>query len=668
MKLFQNKAYFYAKIRFRILAGVLLLSTGLNAQYGPETIDSLKALLDSPSAADHELFRIYKILTNAYIYTDSEQSLEYAQMGINLAKEKNDRYQTAEFYYNAGNVYYTANQLDSALYCYEQALEMQKQADKKNVKNKEESEYLTLRLFRFMGIIHGISGKYESALNHFFNAMAIAENAGEPEEMAFLCNSIADTYYKMSNNAQAEAYYWKAEKLCRAANDSTTLAGVCLGLCKIFINKEDYAKALEYGEESCQILFALPDVSADQLMRANQQMTDLWLHIPDYDRALQYAGQTLEYARQTGHPSYVATALYMLSTCYLKQGKYRESEQTAFQALETDSANIYLNSILYGNIAQANIWLGNGAKGIEYFSKTMNANRAFSNHNFQSSLSEMEVKYETEKKNMQIVTLEDEKRLMTWLSIAAGGVLLLALTAFFFLWRWNVQKKRLAEKQRELAEQQVKQLEQEKQLVATQAVLDGEVQERTRLARDLHDGLGSILAAAKFSLADIKKAVLQEIVDAECFDNAMNLLDESMHEMRRVAHHLMPESLSRYGLKQSIADFCNSIPHVKFGWYGDEKRIDPKMEVMVYRIMHELVGNALRHSKASEILVQIVQETDRLHLTVQDNGCGFDPSGKSEGMGLANIRTRIAAYNGNLLIDSQPDVGTEINVELRIEN
>jgi signal transduction histidine kinase len=271
------------------------------------------------------------------------------------------------------------------------------------------------------------------------------------------------------------------------------------------------------------------------------------------------------------------------------------------------------------------------------------------------------VEYETEKKEIQIATLEEEKRLLTWLGIAGAAILLLGLAALFFLWRWTVQKRRKAELQ-------IKQLEQEQQLVATQSVLDGEIQERTRLARDLHDGLGSILAAARYNLADIKKASILETAEMERFDQAISLLDDSMREMRRVAHHLMPESLGNAGLKQSIADFCNSIPIAKFAYYGDESRLDSRIEVMLYRVMHELVSNALKHSGASHILVQIVRDADSISLTVQDDGCGFDTTKQSEGMGLHNIRTRVAAYNGHLLMDSKIGEGTEVNIELRITN
>jgi signal transduction histidine kinase len=494
------------------------------------------------------------------------------------------------------------------------------------------------------------------------------EKNNEPEEATEACLNVANIYMAMSNPQQAEVYYLKGEKLCRELNDSTGLADVYQGLSSISIDKEDYPKALEYGEEAEHILSTLPNTPAYQLMAANQHLTDVWLKIPDYNKAMEYARKAVEYAKQTGVSSYLASALYSLSNCYLKQEKYKESEETAFQALATDTTEAYINSLLYRNIAQANIWLGNSAKGIEYLWKTTNAIRAYSNKNFQSSLSEMQVKYDTEKKELKITALEKERGLIIWLSIAGGAVLLLTLAAFFLLWRWTVQKRRAAEQQQQLAEQQVKQLEQEKQLVATQAVLDGETRERARLARDLHDGLGSMLTGAKLSLLEMKKAAKLESGDVERFDKAVGLLDDSVREMRRVAHHLMPDSLSRFGLKSAVSDFCSNFPVIRFAYYGDESRLDPKLEVMIYRSIHELVNNALKHAGAEKILVQIVREPGRIDFTVQDDGCGFDPSAVSKGMGLQNIRTRVASYNGVLDIDSNPGEGTEINVELSIEN
>jgi len=595
----------------------------------------------------------------------------YAQNknGISFDEKNNNFYQMAEFYYNAGNACYYSNRLDSALNYYEQSMKQSEKEGTEDKDIKEKTNYLQIKLFKSIGVINDTYGRYDSALDNYFKALSLAEKIHKMDEVLIAYLDIAHVYSEISNLQQAEAYYLKGEKLSREINDSTNLAISYQGLCRVFIDKEDYAVALEYGEQSYRIMYALPNVPVSELMFANQELIEVWLYIPDYNKALEYALKTVEYARQTGTPSYLTNALYMLSTCYLKKEQYRESEKIALEALATDSTNIYVNSILYGNIAQANIWLKNHAKGIEYFRKTTNAIRAYSNKNFQSSLSEMEVKYETEKKELKISALEKEKQLMVELGIAGGAVLLLALAAFLFLWRWTVQKRRVSEQQKQLAEQQVKQLEQEKQLVATQSVLEGETHERSRLARDLHDGLGSMLTGVKLNLMEMKKGVKLEYPDVERFDNALGLLDDSVQEMRRVAHHLMPDSLSRFGLKPAVEDFCRSFePTVVFDYFGDEARLDPMMEIVIYRSIHELVNNALKYSGASQILVQIMQEPNRIAFTVQDDGCGFDPSAETKGTGLQNIRNRIASFGGTIQIDSKAGEGTEVNVELRIKN
>jgi len=272
----------------------------------------------------------------------------------------------------------------------------------------------------------------------------------------------------------------------------------------------------------------------------------------------------------------------------------------------------------------------------------------------------LRVLYETEKKELEISNLEKEKQLIVVIGIIVAVLFLSIAVSLLILYRYMRNKKRLAE-------QQIKQLEQEKQLVATQAVLDGETQERSRLARDLHDGLGGMLSAVKLNLGNINKGKVWENEDVQRFEKSLAMLDSSISEMRRVAHHLMPESLVRLGLKHSVADFCNSIPYATFNYYGKETRIDPKLEVMVYRIIHELVTNAIKHANAKHILVQIIRDDDSIAFTVQDDGCGFDPSAASKGMGLRNIRTRVESLKGCLDIDSQPDKGTEIHIELRIE-
>ena len=280
------------------------------------------------------------------------------------------------------------------------------------------------------------------------------------------------------------------------------------------------------------------------------------------------------------------------------------------------------------------------------------------NEDVQRQLALLETEYESEKKELRINNLEKQQQFYTSMSIAGGIILLISLAFAVILYRLAVNKRKLAEKE-------IQRIEQEKQLIAVQATLDGEAAERTRLAKDLHDGFGSMLSVVKFNLPQMKGDVLLEHVDVDRFHRALGMLDDSIHELRRVAHHMMPEALLRYGLKVSIADFCDAIPMTDFHYFGDEVRLPEKLEIMVYRCIHELVNNALKHAKASHINVQLVQENDRLSFTVQDDGIGFDQKTTFEGMGLRNIRQRVEAFQGKMNIYSS-DQGTEIHVEMEL--
>ena len=175
-----------------------------------------------------------------------------------------------------------------------------------------------------------------------------------------------------------------------------------------------------------------------------------------------------------------------------------------------------------------------------------------------------------------------------------------------------------------------------------------------------------MLSAFKLNLFDIKQDVIIEEEDVLRFNKVMEMLDNSIGELRRVAHNMMPEALSRYGLKTALSDFCKNFRNVKFHYFGAEQRVEKKLETVIYRAATELINNALKHSDAAAVNVQLVCGTDLISLNVQDNGKGFDATAETLGTGLNNIRTRIAAVNGTMNIHSSPDEGTEVDVEVKI--
>src|SRR5690606_38899080 len=261
----------------------------------------------------------------------------------------------------------------------------------------------------------------------------------------------------------------------------------------------------------------------------------------------------LHLAKAIGNTNLIASSYIDVSSILYYQQQYEKSAEAALAALENDSTDHHLKLTVFSNLPVIYARLGNFDLMEDYFERYKSAVNSYSNESYQNSLTEMEVKYETDKKTLQISALKQQQQLYLWLGIASAVILVIAL-AFAFM------RYRLAVSRRKLAEAETRRLEHEKQLVAVQATLDGEAAERSRLAKDLHDGLGSMLSLVKFTLPQVKGGAVLEAVDVSRFQHALGMLDDSIRELRRVAHHMMPESLLRYGLKASLSDFCASIP------------------------------------------------------------------------------------------------------------
>jgi signal transduction histidine kinase len=235
-------------------------------------------------------------------------------------------------------------------------------------------------------------------------------------------------------------------------------------------------------------------------------------------------------------------------------------------------------------------------------------------------------------------------------------------------------KKIIADQKLEIKEKQLLELEKERQLVAAKSVLQGEEAERARLAGDLHDGLGGLLSGVKLKLSFMKENAIITSENLAHFNHALDLLDASITEMRRVAHNLMPETLMHYGLRTALNDFVKQVspeglPLIRYNTFGEDLRYEKELEITLYRITQELVTNAIKHAQARQIDLQLFTEKDRICIQIIDNGIGFDPERldpSKTGKGLKNIHDRVTAFNGRFEILSQPGKGTESTIEFLI--
>jgi signal transduction histidine kinase/uncharacterized protein HemY len=612
-----------------------------------QNVDSLINVLNTQKLTPKEQLVLYENICRN-LNNDIEKSAAFAEKGLALAEKQNDKTRMSLFSTNLGDSYCLKGDYDKGLVYFEKAIAFAQEAKNEDY---EANAYVYIAAHVYM-----MKSMYEESLKYNMKAMSLYEKTGNKSGYLIAVGNIASIHMVLFDYERAIYYFEQSIAMAEELNDTNGKIGIYYNLGATYINMGEFdkaevqeLKALEIARSvgafsyEAYIMSALAGIYADDSKK-------------DYDKAEEYAKEALRLAEESGIPAIVVNAKLKLAGIYYYQKRYKESDAAASMVYEMDSINIERGRITTASIVVANIFLGNKDKAAYFFKKYDDFVKQFNDESLHNSLLEMEVKYETEKKELQISALEKEKVFYIWLGIIGGTLLLSLLILFIVLRRMAVNKRKLAEQQTIIAEQQIKHLEQQQQIIAAQSVMDGETAERTRLARDLHDGLGGMLSVVKLNLTDL-----------EHLEKARELLDQSINELRRVAHHLMPESLLRYGLKTALEDFCKSAPNVKFHYFGNESHLDDRIEVLIYRCAHELVNNAIKYANASTINVQLVQDPDLILLTVEDDGCGFDTETANPGMGLENLRTRVAAYNGKINLFSSPDKGTEVSVELALQ-
>lgn len=208
---------------------------------------------------------------------------------------------------------------------------------------------------------------------------------------------------------------------------------------------------------------------------------------------------------------------------------------------------------------------------------------------------------------------------------------------------------------------------QNREIGKLEALIDGEENERKRIAQELHDGLNGDLSAIKYKLSSMEESSISAN-DTENLTKVIKMIDDSCAQVRSISHNLMPSSILDYGLIESIKEYCVKINTsnnfiIEFQIFGSYISLSKKNETIIYRIIQELVTNILKHAKATEALIQFNYREDELFITVEDNGIGFDKNTIYKGIGHKNIKTRIDFLNAQLDVESS-SAGTSYTISI----
>lgn len=242
-------------------------------------------------------------------------------------------------------------------------------------------------------------------------------------------------------------------------------------------------------------------------------------------------------------------------------------------------------------------------------------------------------------------------------------ICLLVVSFLFFLLQHFVLKQKLIQQNKKLKEESSFKLKQQVELTNARSMLQGQENERTRLSKELHDGIGSKLASLKINLSNINSSLKNDELQS-----SLQFLDETISDLRQISHDLMPETLLKYGLIKSLEDYFleirknNPKQKIKFETYGNNFNLHQEKELAVYRIILELVANALKHAQANEIFVQLIVDEPTINLSIEDDGIGFDVKQNHNGIGMKTIESRVKFLNGELEINSEKNQGTSIFV------
>lgn len=494
------------------------------------------------------------------------------------------------------------------------------------------------------GIILGNLGRYEESISRFMESLVIFESIADSVLTGLTLNNLGDAYEQFSHPGEALGFYQRALEHMRHSHSSQGTATVLFNIGRMHRQLGNLDSALHYMRAGVAEVEATSEqpTQAFGLMLHGEELEAMG-HLAEAEIALRRA---LGIFREIGSRQYESQILDRLAKVVTSLGRRQEGIALAERALNAARETGTAHETLDAHKLLARLYEDGGDTGRALYHHKTYAALKDSLVSLESAavLDELRIRYETEKKDRQLVQQElrlaegqaalERRGKLLWalgLGVAAISVVLLLVVR--------------------LAKVRLQATEREKEVATARAVLAGEERERQRVARELHDGIGVLLSSA--------------LMHQQNNDNtrAAHLMEEACTEVRRISHAMMPGSLARFGLVKALEELARNTSlneglYVRVQGFGMHQRLPPHTETAVFRIAQEAVNNAIKHARAHAITVDLSQEDGRLHLVVADDGIGFDPAQAGQGNGLGHIRARAELLGGDAEWRSTPGHGT----------
>ncbi len=525
-----------------------------------------------------------------------------------------------------------------------------------------------------IGNIYHHLGEFDRTVQFHMQALDIFEEIRDTLSMIFNLNNLGTLYYDNNQYEAAIDFYLRSSVLLEGMQDTVRLIDTYVNLANTYNRQKDFEKAALYLNRAD--LIHKPGVNLYGSLLLSDAKRELQFSRGNYMEAFKYSGESLELAEELGSAYDYTRVLTTRGEILLELGRSSEALFTYNQAIDTARKHRYLNLLERLYAGRAALYENQGQYSYAYrdLSELSMVRDSLYKKERQEIIHEMEARYQNAKKQQLIeeneaIIAEQEYRaarqrsLLIWIGITSAGIIFTILLVIAFL-----------QQRRNVLQAKIENLEKEKELKSLKYIIEGEEKERSRLAKELHDGVNGSLGAIRL-MADSGNASNGK--GNPNIEKIISLIDQVSTEVRDISHNLMPDVITQYGLIQAIESYLERIQSSErlktdFQHYGEFEDIDNSIKVTVYRIVQELTRNIIKHSGAAECLIQINRHVRNLSLVVEDNGGGFNVFEQShiekpEGIGLQSIYSRINLIEGKIDIQSELNSGTSVNIDIPLK-
>ncbi|MCB0761194.1 MAG: sensor histidine kinase [Flavobacteriales bacterium] len=518
-------------------------------------------------------------------------------------------------------------------------------------------------LYTNRGVVYNFQSRWNLAAENYYKAIEFYDSLGSYRHISIVCGNVGGVLMDAGQPDNALPYFLRGYEASLQTTDSTTIASALINVGFARGALSQFDDAIAAYEEAIGIAQATGD--EEDLYLANHNLSDLYADLKQYPLALKHAHLAYAHALKIGRLYYFGNAAMNLGSRLLETGKLDSAEYYLTEGLKhgitMDSRE--LKADCYWMLYEVEKTRNQHDVALSYLEKFTEVSNQTFNQNNVDRLQQLEIEYQTVQKDKELLAnkleieqkdsrIRQEKLMRN--AILGGGILLAVILGMFL---YNLKQRR------DFYKKEVDLVRREQKVNTIQSYLEGEEKERLRIAKDLHDGLSGLLAAAKLQFSAVQNHL--EPSESARLDGALNTLDEASTEVRRIAHNMMPEMLLNHGLVEALDSFLSGIRssgqiEIDFQHFGMENRLPENVELGVYRIVQELINNTLKHAEATEIMVQLNRRDSVLGVTVEDNGKGFNIHGpiESNGIGLKNLKNRVEVLDGEMNIESAPGKGT----------